>query len=147
MKWYRFQWMDHQLIGNCLNLLKKIEKKRNILLDIGSCCLHIIHRAFKSGVENNDWDIKSIFKAAYTILHDTPAWREDFYICNRMKKDFHYFFVQLAGWKIQFLEIWNSITKIARYWERLPKSREPSSKSFFKLQEAVSDNLFLQNFI
>ena len=22
-------WMDHQLVGNCLNLLKKIEKKRN----------------------------------------------------------------------------------------------------------------------
>ena len=67
--------MNDQLIGNCLNLFKKLEKKRNKkkLLDIGSCSLHIIHGAFKSGAEKNGWDIKSIFKAAYTILHDTPA--------------------------------------------------------------------------
>ena len=67
--------MNNQLIGNCLNLFKKLEKKRNKkkLLDIGSCSLHIIHGAFKSGAEKNGWDIKSIFKAAYTILHDTPA--------------------------------------------------------------------------
>ena len=51
---------------------KKEQKK---LLDIGSCSLHIIHGAFKSGVEKNGWDMKSIFKAAYTILHDTPAQR------------------------------------------------------------------------
>ena len=48
------------------------------MLDIGFCSLHIIHRAFKSGAEKNSWDVKSIFKAAYTILCDTPAWREDF---------------------------------------------------------------------
>ena len=53
------------------------EKKQKKLLDIGSCSLHI-HAAFKSGVEKNGWDIKSTFKAAYTILYGTPARREDF---------------------------------------------------------------------
>ena len=74
------RWMKHQLIGNCLNLLKKIEKKRKKkLLDIGSCGLHIIHAVFKSGVQKNGWDIKSIFKAANTILHGKGR----LYICNR----------------------------------------------------------------
>ena len=29
IKLYKSQWMDHQLIGNCLNLFKKIEKERS----------------------------------------------------------------------------------------------------------------------
>ena len=40
------------------------EKEQKKLLDIGSCSLHIIHRALKSGAEKNGWDIKSVFKAA-----------------------------------------------------------------------------------
>ena len=51
----------------------KEEKEQKKLLDIASCSLYIIHGAFKSGAEKNGLDIKSIFKAAYTILHDTPA--------------------------------------------------------------------------
>ena len=54
------------------------EKQQKKLLDIGLCSLHIIHGACKSGAEKNGWDIKLIFKPAYTILHDTPARSEDF---------------------------------------------------------------------
>ena len=54
------------------------EKEQKKLLDIGPCSLHITHGAFKSEAEKNGWDIKSIFKEAYTILHATPAQREDF---------------------------------------------------------------------
>ena len=48
------------------------------MLDIESYSLHIIHGAFKSGAEKNGCNIKSIFKAVYTILHDTAVRREDF---------------------------------------------------------------------
>ena len=34
------------------------EKEQKTFLDIGSCSLHIIHGAFKSGAEKNGWDIK-----------------------------------------------------------------------------------------
>ena len=40
-------------------------------------------------------------------------------------------------------EIGESITKIVRYWERLSKNKQPSSKSFFKVQEAVNDKFIL----
>ena len=44
------------------------------------------------------------------------------------------------------IEIWESRTKIVRYWERLPKSKQPSSKSFFKVQEAVNDKFIIAKF-
>ena len=144
--------MDHQLTGNCLNLKDREEKEQKKLLGIGLYSLHIIHRAFKSGAEKNGWNIKSIFiKAAYTILHDTPARREDF-ISVRGEERFPLFFcatrwVEDTVFADRFVEIWESITKIVRYWERLPKSKQPSSKSFLKCKKLSMINLFLQNFI
>lgn len=54
------------------------KKEQNKLLDIGSCSFHIIQGALKSGAEKNGWDIKPIFKAAYTILHGTSVQTGDF---------------------------------------------------------------------
>ena len=47
---------------------------------------------------------------------------------------------------VRLIEIWESITKIVRYWERLPKSKQPSSKNVFKVQEAVNDKFILAKF-
>ena len=100
------------------------------MLYIGSCSLHIIHGAFKSGAEENHWDIKSIFKTAYTILHDAPAQRED-YISVTGEERFPLFFcttrwVEDTVVADGLIEIWESITKFVRYWERLLKSKQRS---------------------
>ena len=120
------------------------------MLDIASCSLYIIHGAFKSGAEKNGWDIKSVFKAAYTILHDTPAQRENF-ISVTGEERFPLFFcatswVENTVVVDRLIEIWESITKIVRYQERLLKSKQTSSKSFFKVQEAVNDKFILAKF-
>ena len=88
------------------DLIKKDQEEKNQkkLLDIGSCSFHVIHGAFKSGAEKNGWYMKSIFKAAYTILHDSLSRREDF-ISVTGGEGFPLFFVQLAGWKIQLVQI------------------------------------------
>ena len=54
-----------------------IEKEQHELIDIGSCSLHIIHGAFKTGAEISGRSIKVIFKGVFTILHDIAARRED----------------------------------------------------------------------
>ena len=48
------------------------------LVDIGSYSLHVVHGAFKTGAEKLEWGLKKFLKAAYTILHDSPAPREDY---------------------------------------------------------------------
>ena len=54
------------------------EMELHQLINIGSCVLHIIHSAFKTGVEKADWCIKNTLKGSFQILHDTPARRSDY---------------------------------------------------------------------
>ena len=48
------------------------------LIDFGSCNLHIVHGNLTAGAEKSGWKLKKILKGAFQILHDTPAWREDY---------------------------------------------------------------------
>ena len=41
----------------------------------------------------------------------------------------------------RLLELWPSIVKMVNYWEGLPKSKRPSSKSYVNVFSAVNDNL------
>ena len=43
------------------------------VLDIGSCGLHTLHGSFKMGIEKSEWEMKSLMKASFNILHDSTA--------------------------------------------------------------------------
>ena len=63
--------------------LKEIEKHREQeelpqLINIGSCCLHIIRGAFQTGATTTCWNIKGTLKAIYKLLHDSPARRANY---------------------------------------------------------------------
>ena len=53
----------------------EIEEK---MIDIGTCGLHVVHGAFKYGIESTHWNIKETLKANHQLLHDTPARRADY---------------------------------------------------------------------
>ena len=55
-----------------------VANKQRELIFIGTCGLHALHGAFKTGAESTDWKMKKIFKAAFQILYDSPARREDY---------------------------------------------------------------------
>ena len=57
---------------------KREEDELPALINIGSCGLHVIHGAFKTGVEATNWNIKKTLRSAFYILHDYPARREDY---------------------------------------------------------------------
>ncbi|XP_056459485.1 uncharacterized protein LOC130392964 [Gadus chalcogrammus] len=46
------------------------------LIVVGSCGLHTLHNAFKSGF--SVWQMEKVLRALHTLLHNTPARREDF---------------------------------------------------------------------
>ena len=57
---------------------KRIQSEEHLLIDTGSCGLHMIHGAFKAGVEKISWNIKKTLKAVFQQFQDSPAQREDF---------------------------------------------------------------------
>jgi hypothetical protein len=54
------------------------ETNNHSLVNIGSCCLHVINGSFARGVEKSEWGLKKLLKGAYHLLHNTPARREDY---------------------------------------------------------------------
>ena len=51
------------------------------LLNTGSCGLHILHGAFKHGVEASGWNVDDFLKSLHWLLKDSPARREDYGKC------------------------------------------------------------------
>ena len=47
------------------------------LLSTGSCNLHAIHGAFKTG-EQSTLETQKVLRALHQILHDSPARRNDY---------------------------------------------------------------------
>ena len=90
-----------------------------------------------------------ILQQDFTILHDTPR-RED-YIPVTGEGRFPLFFcstrwVEDTVAADRVIGTWDSIIKIVRYWEKLPKSKQSTSKSFLKVQEAVNDKFAVAKF-
>lgn len=47
------------------------------LIDIGTCSLHTVHKAFRKAMNGTGWEIDNISKAFYRI-NDSPARKEDY---------------------------------------------------------------------
>ena len=99
--------MDDPLVN--LKFLQGLVKHREELeieekmIDIGTCELHVVHGAFKCGIERTDWNIKETLKGSHQLLHDTPARRVDYVSLNLQST--HYFFVPQGGKKIKKFQI------------------------------------------
>ena len=57
---------------------KREEDKLPALINIDSYGLHMIHEAFKTGLEATNWNIKKTLRGAFYILYYSPARREDY---------------------------------------------------------------------
>ena len=113
------------------------------LIDIGSCSLHTIHGALKTGVESTDWEMKKAFKGCFTLFHDSPARRSD-YTSVTGSTVFPLSFCAIRWVEDKkvaesLISIWPSIVKIVNHWE----SKRPSCKSYEFIVNAVKNELSL----
>ena len=104
------------------------------MINIGSCNLHIVHGAFKSGFESTDWEMKKVLKGCYQILRDSPACRADYITITKSNKFPLAFcstrWIEDRPVADRLLEIWPEIVKVVNYWNSLPKSKQPKCKTF-----------------
>ena len=74
--------MDRPIVN--WKLYDSIVEERNqnddypALIDIGSCSLHVVHRAFRSGMQKTKWGIDGVLKAMHKMFDESPAKREDY---------------------------------------------------------------------
>ena len=69
-------WAFHEVLEESY---RKIEDPNApYLLNTGSCCLHVLHGAYKTVHEKTNWEEEKTLKAAYGIFKRSPATRADF---------------------------------------------------------------------
>ena len=56
------------------------------LINVGSCQLHLVPGAFRSGAQKTKCGVDSILKAMYKLFGESPAKREDFSAITRSNK-------------------------------------------------------------
>lgn len=53
------------------------------MVNVGSCGLHILHNAFKAGVNATNWEISHKLSSLYTLFDDVPARRADYELATK----------------------------------------------------------------
>ena len=130
-----------------LSEMKKltIEDELASLIDIGSCNLHVIHGAFKTGSESSGWNLHKILKGAFTLLHDTPARRDDYFNLTGSSE----YPLQLCGTRYveekmvaeKLIKLWLNIIKVFDFWNGLCKSKRTCSKSYENTRKGIEEPL------
>ena len=116
-----------------------------MLIDVGSCGLHITHGAFRDGVKSSNWDIESVLSCAYYLFHDSPARREDYTQVTDSdlfpKKFCKHRWIENVPVGERMLEIWDNLkTYVRKVTEKVLPN--PKNKSFDTLQAATKEPLF-----
>lgn len=73
--------MDGPNVNLKFHKLIQTELERDVnpvLLNVGSCGLHILHGAFKKGADATQWNLDQFLSSAYWLLKDSPARRQDY---------------------------------------------------------------------
>ena len=80
----------------------RLEDELASLIDIGSCNIHVIHGAFKTGSESSGWNLHKILKVAITLLHDTRLLAEMTTLTWQGLQSTLFSFVGPGGWKTKW---------------------------------------------
>ena len=71
-RYYSSSFLGHATASNLFDT-KLDEKFDTLLLEIGCCCLHVVHGAFQTGHKAVGRDMISVLRSFYKLFHDSPA--------------------------------------------------------------------------
>ena len=112
-----------------------------MLLNLGSCSLHVKHGAFRYGALQTEWNLDGILRALWFTFHDSPARREDFTAITGSSlfplKFWATCWLEDEGVAEHAIEISPHVKKYVKETLKEPKSKVPKCASLFIIQEAV----------
>ncbi|KAM6967769.1 uncharacterized protein FYW47_006504 isoform 1-T1 [Aplochiton taeniatus] len=114
------------------------------LVSVGSCGLHTLHNAFKSGFSL--WQLDKLLKAMHTLFHNVPARREDYSAVTKsivfpLSFCGHRWIENLPVVE-RALVVWSSLLQYMDAVRR-KKLPNPGTASFNTIEEALKDPLIL----
>ena len=116
------------------------------LIEMGSCCLHVIHGGFQTGHTKAGWAIGRILSAAYWFFKDSPARRGRF---TKLTKStvFPLKFCHVRWVKnVSVANCFKEISAILRIFvEKCPDKLTKEKPSFKTLSAAFEDSFFTLN--
>ncbi|XP_077085755.1 uncharacterized protein LOC143737776 isoform X2 [Siphateles boraxobius] len=114
------------------------------LVAVGSCGLHTLHNAVKSGF--SVWQVEKLLRSMHTLFHNVPARREDYTAMTKSTV----FPLSFCGHRWlenqpvieRALEVWPSLTQ---YMDAVRRKQlpNPGTASFDTVQEAMNDTLIV----
>lgn len=119
------------------------------LLELGSCGLHNVHGAYKTGQLAAAWPVKRLLKSSFIVFRNSPARRADYLNANNIEtseENASEFPKSFCGHRWlengpvieRLLNIIEKIQKYVHHIQRQPQSKRPTSSSFNCLRECVS---------
>ena len=86
-------------------------------------------------------------KVSFNLLHDSPARRDDYESLTKCSKFMLLYcavrWIEDVAVADRLIEVWANIKQIMNFWEKPPKSKQPSNKSYNTLKTAVLDELVI----
>ena len=110
------------------------------LINIGSCGLHVVHGAFRTGFQSVDWYLQKILKAIWRFFHDSHAWRDTYVQINSSLISL-WVFVWLNGFEGEHVAASIGIVWPNVFLLKSPKPR--NNKSYDTLVKHHIDSLML----
>lgn len=116
-------------------------EKEKKLIDVGTCSLHTVHGAYKTGHNKCDWQINNFLRALYYLFKDFPSRRAD-YIKSSGSTEF-----PLKLCSIRWVENSRVIERALKMIPHLRKyvafveSKRPETKNFGVVEEFLKDKL------
>ena len=115
-----------------------------ILINIGSCGLHIVHNSFKTGATATEWKVEALLSSLYYLFKDSPARREDFSKVSgstRLPLKFvNHRWLENETVCERALELWEDVLKYVKAAES-KQITKPGDKSYETIVEATKDKL------
>ena len=141
--------MDGPKVNWCF--FQKMVQQRNAdglpgFISLGSCSLHVLHGAFRHGVEETEWGVMSILRNLDLLLTSfNPGRREDFTKetgCEVFPLSFcQVRWLESRPAAIRAIEMWPSVLKMVEIWKKVPKSQRPKGIPYDVILKAIGDPL------
>lgn len=111
------------------------------VLDIGTCGLHVVHGAFRTGHKAANWSLNTVFRAMYQLFKNSPARRADYIEITGSNKFPQKFcevrWVENAAVAERAIEVFNFVKTY------IQQSTLPKTQTVEVLQEACNNKLIL----